>query len=91
MRGRSKKTGCTHGSATLTFGLPSKRNNIVLILQCIDGDVLLPDSEELEVGRPRLFGLGEPICLDAQVIALVLPVHLDVGNTEQVLLTFLDA
>ena len=67
------------------LGLPGEVDDGVLDrIDDLDGHALFPDAEDFEVGRERLFGLGVPVHLDADVGALGLPVELGVGDVEEV-------
>ena len=49
---------------------------LTLELDDLDGVVLLPHPEDLEVAEDRLLGLGVAVDLDTQEVSLVLPVKL---------------
>jgi len=64
---------------TLSIGLPGEGGDVVLVLDNLDGVVLLAETEELEVAEGGLLGLGlagVAVDLDAEVVALVLPEEL---------------
>ena len=50
-------------------------------LDYLNWEVLLPHTEDLEITKDRLFGLRVAVDLDAQEVALVLPIKLALHRT----------
>jgi hypothetical protein len=68
-----------------SIGLPGKVNDGILqAVNNLNGNTLLANAENLQVGGHGLLGLGVTVDLDADVGTLGLPVQLDIGNVEQV-------
>jgi hypothetical protein len=63
-------------SKAVAFRLPSKGGDSVFDLNDLDGDGLFSDSEDFEVAVSGLLRLGETVNLDAEVVAVVLPMEL---------------
>jgi hypothetical protein len=76
--------GCDEHEA-VALGFPGKVDNGILDgVDNLDGDALLTNAEDLQVGGKRLLGLGVAVDLDADVGGLGLPVQLAVGDVEEV-------
>jgi hypothetical protein len=76
--------GCDEHEA-VALGFPGKVDNGILDgVDDLDGDTLLTNTEDLEVGGKRLLRLGVAVDLDANVGGLGLPVQLAVGDVEEV-------
>ena len=50
-------------------------------LDNLDREILLPDTEDLEIAEDRLLRFGMAIDLDTQEVTLVLPVEFTLRNT----------
>jgi hypothetical protein len=61
-------------SKAVAFRLPSKGGDSVFDLDDLDRDGLFSNSEDFEVAVSGLLRLGETVNLDAEVVAVVLPV-----------------
>jgi hypothetical protein len=70
------RVAARYDSEPLALRLPREIKNSVLELDNLNGIVLLTDTEDLEVAEDRLLRLGVAVDLDAEEIALVLPVEL---------------
>mmetsp|Transcript_18275 Transcript_18275/g.61121 ORF Transcript_18275/g.61121 Transcript_18275/m.61121 type:complete len:490 (+) Transcript_18275:43-1512(+) len=71
------------------LGLPGKGDDAGLLglkLEHLDCHVAVPYAEELEGGVDGLLGLGVPVHLDSEEVALWVPAEPDVVEVEQVLL-----
>lgn len=60
--------------------LPGKRGDSVLELDDIDRERFVPDPEQLQVAVHRLLGLGVPVDLDAEKVAIRLPMDLRLSD-----------
>ena len=70
---------------TVTLGLPGEVDDGFLdAVDDLDGDALLSDAENLEVGGKTLLALAVPVDLDADEVGVRLPVELGVGDIEEV-------
>eukprot|EP00982_Pelagococcus_subviridis_P000607 5137-Pelagococcus_subviridis.AAC.2 len=72
----------------MALGLPRERDDLLVLvreLENLHGAIRLFHAEQLEPAVRRLFRLGVSVHLHREVIAALLPEHLDVGDAEEVL------
>jgi hypothetical protein len=76
---------CGDENETVALGLPSEVDNCVFdTVDDLNGDTLLANAEDFEVGGHALLALAVPVDLDAEEVGVGLPVKLGVGDVEQV-------